>query len=387
MTTLDPKIFTLSTPAISAMVALLIILFDVLGNGGAQRRTKLKLALFFATTTVTTCSALIYFYYPNIFLWINGLYMLSILSMPIFLYAFIFKITCTDKPEQFSNLHYLAPTVLAIFLIIVSLFTPVEEQMLTIKGNGAYNGGSRLFFYASNCKLFIRLIFSIVYILFIFKRLPKYRLYIVNYSSNESKSSLHWVPIYLLFMIGTIPIPLLGQFMPRDTLVSSGFAFIHVAILIVQHSFLAYHAVKENYILPERDNYCTKLPDLMFPEEDNTITDFPLKKSALTRDTFEHYIRTEKPYLNSELKITDLVDNLKINRSYISSFINTEYGINFSNYINMCRLREYENLRSCSKLTNISNTELVEMAGFGSYRSYLRMAKQEEKERSKTEKK
>lgn len=46
MTVLDPKIFTLTTPAISALVAMLIVLYDVFEEGGDQRRTKLKLVLF-----------------------------------------------------------------------------------------------------------------------------------------------------------------------------------------------------------------------------------------------------------------------------------------------------------------------------------------------------
>lgn len=399
MTVLDPKIFTLTIPAISALVAMLIVLYDVFEEGGDQRRTKLKLALFFASTVITTSSVFIYFYYPHLFLLINGLYMFSLMAMPVFLYAFIFKITGTDKPERFSNLHYLAPTLLAIFLIVVSLFTPVEEQMLTIKGNGAYCGGSRLFFYASNGKMLIRLIFSIVYIVLIFKRLPGYRRYIVHYSSNESKSSLRWVPIYLGAFIATIPIPLLGQFVPRDALVSNGFAFFHIFILILQHSFLTFHVIKGHYILyedaqPERRQ---AIPDECLPlvdanetqlgdvdkenelqmqdshEDSSVVAKLPAKKELLTCERFECYINAKRPYLNSELKITDLVNDLNVNRTYISSFINAEYGLNFSQYINLCRLSEYQRLRQCSDYADKSNTELVEMAGFGSYRSYRRM--------------
>lgn len=404
MTVLDPKVFTLSAPAISALVAMLIVLFDILEEGGDQRRLKLKLALYFGATVLTTSSAFIYFYFPELFLWLNGLYMFSFISMPIFLYAFIFKITSTDKPERFSYLHYAAPTTLAIFLIIVSLFTPIEEQMLTIKGNGAYNGGSRLFFYASNGKMLIRLMFSILYIVLIFKRLPRYRKYIVHYSSDESKSSLQWVPIYLFFMLGTIPIPLLGQFVPRDILVTSGLAFLQVLLLIIQHSFLAFHAIKGHYVLyenvhPEGSQVlpyeCSPSADESNEQANNINTNnkdekqdnqgsvekspkVSVKKELLTRELFECYIRTKRPYLNPELKIIDLVNDLNINRTYISTFINAEYGLSFSGYINQQRLKEYERLRSRPALQQKNNTEIAEMAGFGSYRNYMRCMKQAE---------
>lgn len=399
MTILDPKVFTLSIPAVSALVAMLIIMYDVFEQGGENRRIKIKLALFLASTVITTISVFMYFFYPELFIYINGLYMFSLMGMPVFLYAFIFKITRTDKPESFSNLHFIAPTLLALFLIIVSLFTPIEEQMLTIKGNGAYNGGSRLFFYASNGKMLIRLVFSIVYIVLIFKRLPRYRKYIVHYSSNESKSSLQWVPIYLFFMLGTIPIPLLGQFVPRDILVTSGLAFLQVLLLIIQHSFLAFHAIKGHYVLYENvqpedsqaiPDECLSLVDVNETqlddidkenelqmqdshEDSSVVAKLPARKELLTCERFECYINAKRPYLNSELKITDLVNDLNVNRTYISSFINAEYGLNFSQYINLCRLNEYQRLRQCRDYADKSNTELVEMAGFGSYRSYRRM--------------
>jgi YesN/AraC family two-component response regulator len=63
-----------------------------------------------------------------------------------------------------------------------------------------------------------------------------------------------------------------------------------------------------------------------------------LKKNKLTRKQFEKYMQNARPYLKSDLKITDLVSDLQINRTYISSFINSEYGMNFSNYINTLRL-------------------------------------------------
>jgi AraC-like DNA-binding protein len=368
----DPKIFTLSAPAISALVAMLIILFDVFEQGGNQRRIKLKLAFYLGAMVATTSSAFIYFYFPYLFVWMNGLYMFSFMAMPIFLYAFIFEITTTDRPERFSKLHYVAPTVLALFLTVVSIITPLDEQIMTVKGNGAYNGGSKLFFYASNGKLFLRLVFSAVYLLLSFRRLPRYRSYISSYSANESKSSLRWLTIYLFFLIGTIPIPLIGQFVPRDVLVSSSFGFIHIPLLVFQHSFLAFHAIKGNYILQEQIPMEEPLPAQV--EEVTPNQEIPVRKSQLTREVFDCYMMTQRPYLNPDLKITDLVNDLKINRTYISTFINAEYGLNFSSFVNQKRLKEYERLSSLPEMQHKTNSEIAELAGFGSYRNYSRIA-------------
>lgn len=370
MVSFDLKVFTLSAPAISALVAIMVIFYDVFAEGRNHRRLKIKLMLYYGCTIISSISIFLYFFYPGAFLWINSLYMFSLMAMPMFLYAFIFKITKTGIDERFSKAHYIAPILLAISLLIISILTPANEQLLTVKGNGSYNGGSRLFFYASNGKLILRLAFSATYITLIFKRLPRYRAYIHSYSSNESKSSLRWVPIYLIFMLGTFPLPFLAQFIARDALMGSGFAFIQAALLVTQHSFLAYHVVKGNYILQE------KAPNVEIPPapagDKEKKTNTPLKKSKLTRSQFEKYLQTTRPYLKADLKITDLVSDLQINRTYISAFINSEYGMNFSNYINLLRLKEFNRLREHPSTKDKSTAELSEMAGFGSCRNYYR---------------
>jgi YesN/AraC family two-component response regulator len=103
------------------------------------------------------------------------------------------------------------------------------------------------------------------------------------------------------------------------------------------------------------------------------------KKSVLSKALFEKYIVHEKPFLNQDLRITDLVDVFHVNRTYISSFINVEYSMNFSTFINNHRMEEYQRLSKLPEYLNKSKQELVELAGFNSYRSFLRIKKETEK--------
>ncbi len=61
----------------------------------------------------------------------------------------------------------------------------------------------------------------------------------------------------------------------------------------------------------------------------------------------------------------------------MSAFINKEYAMNFSRLINRCRMQEYNSLRGDKTLTSRSDKELIEMAGFGSYRNFKRYLAQE----------
>ena len=62
------------------------------------------------------------------------------------------------------------------------------------------------------------------------------------------------------------------------------------------------------------------------------------------------------------------------NRTYISAFINREYGVNFNRFINNYRLKEVERLQSevVQRKQKISMLEIVIHAGFSNYRSYFR---------------
>jgi AraC-like DNA-binding protein len=53
-----------------------------------------------------------------------------------------------------------------------------------------------------------------------------------------------------------------------------------------------------------------------------------------------------------------------------------EYGVNFSVFINKYRLLEYKALKKNPEYCNMSKSELAEMAGFNSYRSFQRTEKE-----------
>ena len=69
-----------------------------------------------------------------------------------------------------------------------------------------------------------------------------------------------------------------------------------------------------------------------------------------------------------------MAKDLFSNRTYISAFINREYGMNFNRFINHYRLKEVERLQSeaIERKQKVSSMEIVIHAGFSNYRSYFR---------------
>lgn len=97
----------------------------------------------------------------------------------------------------------------------------------------------------------------------------------------------------------------------------------------------------------------------------------------LNQYDFELFIKNKKPYLNPELKISDLAREFGTNRSYLSRYINMTYGINFTSYINNCRYEELHVLKKQPLYANVDEIELIYLVGFSSYSSYKKIKEKE----------
>lgn len=414
------KIAILLCPVFSSLFAFVLILLDIRSSHRKLLKLKYYLLAFFFSTFLSWFSAILYFYTPMVYVYINWLSMLAFMLIQVFYYGFIFEVTRTDVQDKFSNLNYLFPVLLTFLLLYAFLVTPVDDQLNTLLAKGVYRGGSKLFFYFNYSKMFFRLIFSLYYTILGFIRLSVYHRTIRDFSSNEEKNSLRWVTTLLFFSLLLIPIPLANMFSSREEMSNSPLAILFVLSLLYQYAYICLHVIKKDrYIIDLSDEtsvfnshnsagekpqvalHLTGYNKLTTTENDKgtdvngemmdeidpdpIVSDnktgedemsFYLKKNILNRDTFDAFMRIEKPYLNADLRITDLVDMLHVNRTYISSFINREYGVNFSAFINKYRLLEYNALKENPEYSEMSKSELAEMAGFNSYRSFLRTEKE-----------
>ena len=418
------KIAILLCPVFSSLFVVLILLLEIRCSNRKSLKLNYYLIAYFFTVFLSWFSAVLYFYIPIVYVYINWISMLAFMLMQIFFYGFIFEVTRTNEKEGISNFNYLVPVLLSLLLLFSSLSIPFSDQLSTILSKGVYNsGGPKLFFYLNYSKIVFRMIFNLIYTILGFRRLLLYRRFIKNFSSNEEKGALKWISTLLFFSMYLVLAPLLKITASRDELVLSPIAIFFVASLILQYAYICLHVIKrDRYIidlsnetsLDYRSNHAeephTSLSPINYKNvptdeiEKNTAVAHEetegefrtigevepagksetnedeispyLKKNLLTRDSFDAFMRVEKPYLNADLRITDLVDKLHVNRTYISSFINKEYGVNFSIFINKYRLQEYKALKEMPEYCKMSKSELAEMAGFNSYRSFQRTEKE-----------
>ena len=96
--------------------------------------------------------------------------------------------------------------------------------------------------------------------------------------------------------------------------------------------------------------------------------DEPDPANAAYRATLEAWLEKEKPYCNPDFQLTDLRQVLPLNRSYLSRFINTEYGCSFYQWVNGLRVAEAKRLMT--EQPDLKIQDIADRCGFSSRRVF-----------------
>ena len=94
----------------------------------------------------------------------------------------------------------------------------------------------------------------------------------------------------------------------------------------------------------------------------------PDSANAAYRASLDAWLESEKPFLNPDFQLTDLRKVLPLNRSYLSQFINSEYGCSFYQWVNSLRIEEAK--RIMTEQPNLKIQDIAEHCGFSSRRVF-----------------
>jgi len=89
----------------------------------------------------------------------------------------------------------------------------------------------------------------------------------------------------------------------------------------------------------------------------------------------ENYMKTDKPYMNPELKQSEVAKKLKISSGELSQILNQFLGISYTDYLNKFRIDELvERIKDKSSI-KYTLTAIAEQCGFSSRSSFFRAVK------------
>jgi len=309
-----------------------------------------------------------YFFFPEgVFVCLSVPLLAAYLFSAVFLYRIIRFLTRLELPENFPVIHYLAPGLIVALFLIWMFFVPFEVQTELVRSRqlvlpGEYAAYTRLF----TSKPLLRVAFLAFYLIHTGVLLMRY-----YRKANSADSPVHKPAGWVIFLIVLLSIAMfssmVASFLPRDRVFHYVWALLASFGTSAMYVLLTYHIIRRKYLL------YTIRPAATRTDEKREHRIFA---GELTRERLENWFREEKPYLNSDLKITDVVKAMDVNRSVISAFINKEYGVNFNRYVNRWRLEEIEQLAVSSGIEKENAAKLYAQAGFGEARQYYRAVRQ-----------
>lgn len=340
-----------------------------------DRSLRRVLAVYLATVAMNWVAGMVLVYTPGMLVHLQGLAYGALLVVQVFSYHYLYMLTRQPGERCFSRWHYVLPLLVCVLFTVWSLtLTPNDLSAGMRMGSYRFRGmptwlwgDSRIetFQQAVYSKGLVRAVYSLVYALLSFRRIFRYRRSIGDFTADRDRTSLGWLLLYVALTFPLFLGPLMATLLSPYYTLATVWSILPAVAIFVQVPVLCYHTVRRWYVVMEDST------------DDTPVLPSSLPRNLPDKEVFEEYIRTAKPYLKPDLKITDLMDALHTNRTYLSDFINRTYGVNFSGYINGLRLQELDKLLADpDERVRYSNMELILRAGFGSYDSYRRVKRE-----------
>ncbi len=110
------------------------------------------------------------------------------------------------------------------------------------------------------------------------------------------------------------------------------------------------------------------------------ITMFPTKKKTTNKvdlQAFEYLLKSEHKYLDAEIRLPDIAQQLGTNTLFLSQAINRTYKCTFPEYVNRMRIEKFEELAQLQENANLTHWALAQQAGFHSKSAFYRAYKRE----------
>ena len=346
-------------PLASSLLCFSLLLANYLGYRRRSSSDKIMhrvMMLYYGLAVINWTNVILYIFFPAAYAKVNASFYLGLPLSQVAFYHLFYRLTDIDG-RRFPVIHYMIPGLIFAVFVVWSIFVPSEVDLSLSVSRGEIQSGYRAYSVIFAHRMEVRGLYGLLYVILGARRLMRYRKTVNEYSADVERNTLQWAYLLIILWATVIPFPLALPFFVRDIVATSVIYILHGGLTMVKHSALCYNMLIGNYVI-------------ISPEKREQE-----RSSRINKATFESFIHNEKPYLNPELKITDLTLPLATNRSYLSGFINKQYGMNFNCFINSLRLKELEHLRCIHADDDTSDTDLIYMAGFSSAHGYRRFIK------------
>lgn len=297
---------------------------------------------------------------------IHSLHIATVLWIFPFIYIYIKSIVESEKQLKKEFLHFLPGLIFGLTSVILFGLLLSHDEKIYYLSN--YRSGVQ--FESQNIKMVsvfrstdvLLIVGQVIYYSILFIRIPnKYQHELNQEYSNIENFSINWLKWFnaSFVSIGLLSISfyMFNPFQKNNDFFLILFLFSISAFIWV----LGIWSFKQ------------KKPEVAFASISEINTEghdsLKIKEEELAKSLLA-YFEKEKPYLQPDLNLTTASKVIGTNRTYLSAFINSTFGVNFNVFVNQFRIRYIEDYLKQHPKT--SKDELVNIGGFGSVSSLKR---------------
>ena len=346
----------------------LILLFSKSENKLANR----ILATLVFTISLILTSHVFYFVqileqYPHL---IHGAFPLWFIFGPLFYFYFKSFLNKNTK-FRYTDLLHLIPLAICLIIMFPFYSQSADAKLALLLGTGSRNVPSYLFISI----LYLYTLQTIGYIIITSRMLSKYEKTYKEESANTKVISIEWLRtlIYILIAFLAIDFIIGTSFMiTKSNNDNYGYASIITVSLFIY--FIAY-----NLILHPNRVFVKTTANIEDQKEPTKYKNSSLEvpESEEIENRLRNIMSKDKPYLNEELKISDLAKMVQVSSHKLSQVLNQNYQQSFYHFINHHRIQEVQKQLLEENTHQITIQTIALQCGFNSNASFYRVFKQQ----------
>ena len=284
---------------------------------------------------------------------LTGISVLIWTSYPILVFLYSRRVV-TGKGLSIKDLVYCIPLILAF-----SSHFPFYRLGSAVKGQVLMSGRMGEYIFLSEFTIWgivATLVFYTIWTFFSFKNRLK---------GIDKKRWFFW----MLGSFSCYVVAMTTYFVLASlALINTGHDYFIMYTILLFIGMMTYFGIMQPEIFEGRSM------DSILPFKKYQKTGLSESHSLELKKQLEIYFQTSKPYLKSDLRLTNLAAELNLSRHHTSQVINEHFDTNFFDFVNSYRIEEAKKL--LLENNNLNITDVIYSSGFNNRVSFYRIFKQ-----------
>ena len=336
-----------------------------------RNRGYLMLLLFMVMATLLYaghCAFLNHFYSDMPVL--DSLYSFANLAVYPLFYIYIVSITSPESQLRHTWLYFIPSAVIGIMVSAIYIMMPPQELdsfVRIISYNEDFGSGTGLCKMMGYTRLAAKAVFAVEVVAVLIagsRKIFAYNKSIEDYYADTEGKKLTAFQWYMYLFTACSLASIIFNFIGRSRFDSSAWMMAIPSLLFSSLLFgLGFIGFRQSFTIDHFEQ--EESADEIIPESAPAS-----KQEKPLIERIEEVVTKRQLYLRHNLKISDVAAELCTNRLYVSTAINEEMGISFSDYINRKRVNYAIHLMSINPQLTIY--EIADLSGFSSDKSFYR---------------